>query len=158
MRGFARALLSLRGRLTRPQFWLGFFVVFVGGAFASRSPGLVGTILTVLVLYTALCVYGKRLHDFGKSAWYMVAPIAGTLCVYAYLAAALSRTARGSFDQSGFQQARQSIVVGNVILLMIWVATSLLVGLRTSQKGDNRFGMDPREVKRIPTAPPHTAS
>jgi uncharacterized membrane protein YhaH (DUF805 family) len=152
MGGIARALLSLRGRLRRGQFWLAFFVVLVGGAYSSQEQNSTATIIGLLTLYVALCVYGKRLHDFGKSAWYMIMPLGATFGMYAYTAAALSQANRETI-----RQLFEMLQVTYLGLLVLWLVMTLWVGIHPSQKGDNRFGMDTSERRRLPTAPPRSA-
>lgn len=150
MGSIVRALLSLRGRLRRGQFWVAWFLVCLGGAFSSQSQqNAASAIVGLLTLYVALCVYGKRLHDFGKTAWYMIVPIGGTFGTYAYLAAELSRIGSSSWQQLG-----QTVQAAYAVLLAFWALVTLWVGFHPSQKGDNRFGMDPRELRKVPTAPP----
>lgn len=153
MGGIARALFSLRGRLTRGQFWLAFFVVFVGGAFSSQDQNPATAIVGLITLYVALCVYGKRLHDFDKSAWYMVVPLGATFGTYAFAAAALSEATGESF-----RQVVEMIQITGLGLLMLWLLMTLWVGIHSSQKGDNRFGMDPHEKRSVPAAPPKSAN
>ena len=148
----ARALLSLRGRLQRKQFWLAFLIVFVGGAYSGQNQDAASTIVGLLTLYVALCVYGKRLHDFGKSASYMVVPFVATGAYYAYVVATITSTRPGS--PQAVWQLMERLQGPYVALMVLWVIVTLWVGLHRSEKGDNRFGMDPSETERVPTAPP----
>ena len=151
MRGFVRALLSLHGRLRRGHFWLAWLLVFVGGAYCTQSRNETTVIVGLVTLYVTLCVYGKRLHDFGKTAWYMIVPIGATCGAYAYVATSLSRT-------TSWQQFGDEVRITYLFLLALWILVTLWVGIHPSQKGDNRFGMDPAERHRVPTAPPRGTS
>jgi uncharacterized membrane protein YhaH (DUF805 family) len=108
-------LLSLRGRLRRRQFWFGFFVVFVGGAYANQGQDTSNTLVGLLTLYMAFCLYGKRLHDFGRSAWPMLAPLAATFGVQAYAIAQISNARSHSF--SSIHQLVQLLQTLNLLLL-----------------------------------------
>ena len=72
-------LFSPNGRIGVRDFWrgaillTGFWIVAqvlitYGGAFLGLMLGM----LTWASVYCYLCVYGKRLHDSGRSAWYFV--------------------------------------------------------------------------------------
>jgi uncharacterized membrane protein YhaH (DUF805 family) len=151
MRTLARALLSIRGRLRRRQFWLGFFVIFVGGVYASQGQDTSNTLIGLLTLYMAFCLYGKRLHDFGRSAWPMLAPLGATFGAQAYAIAEISK-ARG-YSFSNVREMVQLLETINLLLLGMWGVMTAWVGVCAGDRGDNRFGMDPREPHALPTGP-----
>lgn len=75
--------LSPRGRINRAQFGFGLIVwlAFYGlQAFWFKNTGtsqlnfILALFLLVLNIYVIFCVYGKRLHDFGRTRW----PLVGT--------------------------------------------------------------------------------
>lgn len=72
-------LLSPAGRINAGQFWNGYLVLFgaalVLAAGAAFGPGWL-FFAGFLLLYPMFCVYGKRFHDKGDSAWMALAPIA----------------------------------------------------------------------------------
>ena len=152
MSRIARALLSLHGRLQRKQFWMAFLVVFVGAAFSGQGRDGANAIVGLLTLYVAVCVYGKRLHDFGRSASYMLAPFGATVAYYVYVAAVLTNARPSSFDD--MRQLEQDLQAPYLALMAFWGIATLWVGTHPSEKGDNRFGMDPSEQESLPTAPP----
>jgi uncharacterized membrane protein YhaH (DUF805 family) len=151
----ARAFLSLRGRLRRKQFWLGFFVVFVGAAYAGQNQDSANTIVGLVTLYVALCVYGKRLHDFGKPATYMIVPFAATVAYYAYATAEISHAFRGG--PQAIWQLRQRLQGPYFALMAAWSIVTFWVGIHPSEQGDNRYGMDTSERESVPMAPPATS-
>lgn len=153
MGGFARALLSLRGRLMRGQFWLGFLVVFVGGAYSRQDQSAGATVVALVTLWVAVCVYGKRMHDYGRSAWPMIVPIGAAFAFYAYAFFEVAHMRGNTYARS--LERMQLAYYG---LLAFWLLVTLRVGLRRGQAGDNRFGPDPRERKKLPAAPPKVAT
>ncbi len=155
MREFVRALFTLNGRLRRSQFWMGFAAVFIGGAYANQDQSAGSTIVGLLTLYVALCVYGKRLHDFDKTAWYMVGPIAATFLSYLYVAMEI-RNAMGA--KEAFAEVFERVKLAQTTLLGLWTIATLWIGIQPGQKGDNRFGLDPHEKHALPTAPPKQAA
>lgn len=56
----------LRGAILLTGFWIVAQVVI---AYGGAALGLMIGLLTWASLYCYLCVYGKRLHDSGRSAW-----------------------------------------------------------------------------------------
>ncbi|QIG49502.1 DUF805 domain-containing protein [Nordella sp. HKS 07] len=76
-------LFSLHGRIGRGQYWLGYLVLlalavvswlalFAGLGNESIPLLLVPIALLPFSLWIAICVMGKRYHDRGKSAWWIL--------------------------------------------------------------------------------------
>ncbi len=151
---FANTLFSLKGRLRRGQFWLAFIIVFVGGAYSGQDQSAAGLIVGILSLYVALCVYGKRLHDFGQSAWYMIVPIGATFGSYFLMISMVSQVS----SYGSARRVAEEIFVVQLMLLGLWLIVTLVVGIYPSQKGDNRFGMDSHATQSVPTAPPDSSN
>ena len=79
--------LTTTGRLGRAGFWLrhvvglpiGLFLCIAADSLVGPSAGLVAAALTTLFLVS---VWGRRLHDRGRSAWWLLlaaVPVAGAL-------------------------------------------------------------------------------
>lgn len=69
-------LLNPNGRLGRNRFWQGMVVLTVINVLvvAATSYISLGYIFTLfLLIYPFVCVIGKRLHDLGHSAWWVIA-------------------------------------------------------------------------------------
>ena len=68
------------GRARRSEFWyfvlinsiLGFFIGFIGGLI--QMP-IIATIYSVAVLIPSIAVAVRRMHDVGKSGWFLLIPI-----------------------------------------------------------------------------------
>lgn len=76
-------LFSLEGRIGRAKYWLGQLVLFAIAfiAWLALIPGLATeNIMLLLVpiallpfsLWMSICIAGKRYHDRGKSAWWIL--------------------------------------------------------------------------------------
>lgn len=68
-------LFSPNGRIARNRFWQGMVVLTVGtvlvvAAYSNFHPML--WYLHALLIYPYICVHGKRLHDVGTSAWWVL--------------------------------------------------------------------------------------
>ncbi|MEM1105003.1 MAG: DUF805 domain-containing protein [Pseudomonadota bacterium] len=80
-------LFNPNGRIGPRTFWRGVFlllaamiIVSVAGAYGGAAGQALG-IFSLAAPYCYLCVYGKRLHDNGKSAWLFLAFLAGYFVV-----------------------------------------------------------------------------
>lgn len=77
-------LFSPAGRLAPRRFWQALVILTVastlvvaGQVMLSSSVGLFGYFL----IFPYICVYGKRLHDTGRTAWWVVGVLFATLTV-----------------------------------------------------------------------------
>lgn len=127
-----RNALNLNGRAARPEFWwfaLTAFVVYVMGGWILGASRIVNPVLAVLTLAVAV----RRLHDTGRSGWWVIplyVPFAGspvavvlTLWTYVVLVGPLS-----------------SLIVTAVILVEVAVLVMLA---QPGARGPNRYGPDP---------------
>ncbi|HEY4068524.1 MAG TPA: DUF805 domain-containing protein [Burkholderiaceae bacterium] len=81
--------LSTRGRLSRPGFWLRHLIAVPIALWvvvaAGHSPGAPYDVPLALVLVAMLVsIWGRRLHDRGHSAWWLLAvvvPVLGALAL-----------------------------------------------------------------------------
>src|SRR5207344_282259 len=72
-------LFSTRGRITRAEWWIGSFLLLIidGIAvalnrFAGISLAVVLALVFLLILYCALAVTVKRLHDRNRRGWWIL--------------------------------------------------------------------------------------
>ena len=124
---FAWYFLSLNGRISRQEYWLGYLGIFVitlilrrrhEAAILHGESGVVLllAVLVMILMWPMTTVYVKRLHDFNVSGWWLLIPTA---------VAAITGIA--GTDPS------------NLIFSAFIVVTGLIPGSR----GSNRFGADP---------------
>jgi uncharacterized membrane protein YhaH (DUF805 family) len=144
MNAFAWFFLSLHGRVSRQEFWLGYVGIVVvalilaralpyqsgalyfisddvprDGASQSASfwlgwPELISLVLT----WPVIAIYAKRLHDLNLSAWWLLLLPAVTFAV-------------------GLSVFNRLDVAGYCLLLLV-------LGFLPGTSGPNRFGEDPR--------------
>ena len=121
---------SLRGRIGRGRFWLGFAPLFVVAGVLGLVPVL-GFIFSLGFMYCWVCLYGKRLHDLGRSAWWAALPMA------------LSFAAKWTFVV-GYGSIAGALNLPSAAVAVAanaaYLAAVLWVGLPKSQPGENRFG------------------
>lgn len=60
-------LFNPNGRIGPRDYWIGVAIIIGGNLLADVLPVL-GGLLWLLLIWVGLCVYGKRLHDAGRSA------------------------------------------------------------------------------------------
>jgi len=104
-----KMLLSPAGRMGRKDFWIGmviFSILVVLFNFALQRLGnstlafLISLPFPFLVLHMAYCVYGKRLHDMGRSFW----PLTGMIVLLILVAIIVMMAFGGSEYFSEFAQ------------------------------------------------------
>ena len=69
-------LTDFKGRATRPQFWYFYLFIFllqiVTTLVLSES---INSLLNILFFFASLAVSVRRMHDVGKSGWFILVPI-----------------------------------------------------------------------------------
>ena len=77
--GLSGILFNPQGRISPSEFWRGAIILIgasiVFGVVSAYSSIAVSSILTLasfLMIYPMICVYGKRFHDNGRTAWLVI--------------------------------------------------------------------------------------
>lgn len=134
--GYAQAVVSVfsnyftfKGRAPRSEYW--YFVLFymIGNAattlidqrmFEFQSSGLLGSIYGLVTFVPSLSVAVRRLHDTGRSGWWVLVPILALV-----LAVVVSLAVRSSW-------------VG--VVMLVPVALTIYLFARPSEPGPNAYG------------------
>lgn len=81
-------LFSPNGRIGPRTFWRGLIILLmavivtqVASVYAGPALGGIAGLLSIALAYPYLCVFGKRLHDSGKSAWWYLLFLLGYFIV-----------------------------------------------------------------------------
>ena len=139
-----RLLFSAQGRIGQRDFWTGFLILFIGGLLIHLLP-LAGTLIWVLSTYCWICLYSKRLHDFGKSGWRQVWVFAfGWICIAVGVVmaggGAIAALVTGHWNWPMFAGAA-ALLFGLLSLSAIAHLLFLLyVGLHGTQRSGNKYG------------------
>ncbi|MCR9270363.1 MAG: DUF805 domain-containing protein [Henriciella sp.] len=75
-------LFNPNGRIARNRFWQGMVVLTVASVLVGAGSAMLGLLFSLLayaLIYPYICVYGKRLHDAGLTAWWVLAVWLGTV-------------------------------------------------------------------------------
>lgn len=140
-------LFSAEGRVGQRDFWIGAAVLFTGGLLAHAIP-MVGGVAWLVSFYGWICLYAKRLHDMGRSAWIQLAPVVLAWALMstgmgmglgAILALTLTPAHFGTALALGFgalSLATCLFTLGGMvhIVMLLWL------GVSPGQIGPNRYG------------------
>ena len=146
---FASALFSFNGRLRRQHFWISWLILLGAGVVLGWIPFL-GIILSLAMIWPNIAIVVKRLHDMGKSGWFVVIPwVANIIGVVMIISAAGMAiiTNPGAFESEDPSVALSmlgSMMGGLSIMFLVNIAFLLWIGIADSQRGDNRFGPNPK--------------
>ena len=130
---------AFRGRVNRLRYWLTSLALY-GLLFVALALGavpVVGILLIGLALVTfmwaALAVSARRMHDRGKSAWWLVAM---------YLPVVLL-SGLGLLAELGGGATEDAASVLNLLSLPFSIWALVELGILKGTSGPNRFGPDP---------------
>jgi len=138
----------LKGRSGRKEYWASIAILLIVGiglalAHVSGASGV--------TTFLWFIVWGRRLHDFGKSAVWVLVPLVAMIAVavaaFAIGGPALMDVARyAQTEQGAIPTAGLQMFFGLVIaLLAIQAGFTIWLGVKKGEAGDNRCGPPPRE-------------
>jgi uncharacterized membrane protein YhaH (DUF805 family) len=160
---WGRLFLSAEGRIRQQDYWIGVLILFALWI-VSHLAHIFAPLIWLALLYPWVCVFAKRLHDFGKSGWlilipFVVAFIAGCAAVIAGGAALIGMIFNASTDAAndwsswaGVAGALGAALVFLLIALVVKLVFMLWVGLSRGDPGPNRYGPPPGETVASPPA------
>ncbi len=141
-------LLSFNGRIRRQHFWIGWLICLGLGVVLGWIP-LFGTLLSIALIWPNLAISVKRLHDMGHTGWLVAIPwvagIAGIIA--AFMSAGVAALTAGYMNTD--DPAAVLAIIGPMfgilaIVGLIQIGFLLWIGISEGQKGDNRFGPNPK--------------
>ena len=162
-------LFSPNGRIGQQEYWIGLLIIVGGNLLLTWLP-LIGTIIWLGLIYVGICVYGKRLHDAGKTAWihglvwlvqFILFGVTLAITGGAIITAILSSSNGGEPNVAALMGAGGGLLLIGGLGFLIWIVYSIWVGVMTGDVGANRFGPPPGTVTAPvaePAAPAETAS
>lgn len=149
--------VSFNGRLRRSHFWIGVGIL-VGAFIVANFVPFIGFFIVLALIWPNLAIGVKRLHDMGLTGWLNAIPLAvnivGMLVGFTMLGMALM--AQG-FDPQNFDSSDTEALMALftpetigpamgvfAVVLLINLAFVAWIGAVDSQKGDNRYGPNPK--------------
>lgn len=168
--GFAKTF-RYSGRAVRAEFWWLVLATFLGFVAAVRldiavfGRGFIGmrefggtrqlsisgegpfaAVFFLLMFFPTLAASVRRMHDRGRSGWWLAVPFLLMLAASAY---ALLRKGAGTVDANGTIHFIGWAALPMVALLLIGIGVlfwNFFSLLRRSQPGPNKYGPNPLEV------------
>lgn len=145
---FGRAMFAFDGRLRRSHFWISWAILFVSGWVLTFIPIL--NLLGIVLLWPHFAIGAKRLHDMGHTGWLIAAPyvvgLVGFIAIFATVGASI--IANYADLQNEDPAAILAIVGPSIgiigIICLIQIGFLIWIGVVDSQRGDNRFGPNPK--------------
>ena len=141
-----KLFLSAQGRIGQKDFWIGFAILFVANLVLGMIP-ILGMLISLALIYPNVCVYAKRLHDFGKTGWLILAPI-GITFLLGIIAGVVGGGAMMAAASSGGDSAGMAAMFGSMgifllIIFIVNIAFLLWVGLTKGDPATNQYGPPP---------------
>ena len=145
-RGFSN-YFTFSGRATRAEYW--FWTLFSNLA---RAIPVVGWLIGLATLIPSIAVTSRRLHDIGKSAWWIIVwPLLVGMWVFwsaGFVLELIDLEKSQNSDEEFWEIFRTWLVsvgflalasIGTVIWWVVWFA-------RKGDRGTNKYGPDPRQT------------
>lgn len=149
MQAILNFLFNPQGRISRSQFWLQYFLPYLGISvvagfadaiitpeLAARGGGILGTIVGLFYLWPSIAVPVKRFHDRDMTGWWVL--IFAVIIIVGVIIAAVGGLA---LDGEGLGLAL--LVVGGLIAAVAAIVQLVILGILPGQKGPNQYGADP---------------
>ena len=140
---------SFEGGTRRSHFWIGWLVCLGAGVVAGWLP-FIGLVISVALIWPNLAITVKRLHDMGHTGWlaaipYVVGIIGGIAAISMMGAPAIMNASALEAEDPAAIMALLGPAFGLFALIfLVCLGFLLWVGLTDSQRGDNRFGPNPK--------------
>ncbi len=153
---FANLMFSPHGRIGRSKFWVGWLILLAGNVLAGLLP-IVGSILSIALLYVGVCVYGKRLHDMGKSAWWLLLAwvpslaltVWGVVTAWPFIMEIFTAAQEGVEPDPAIVETMMPQIAAFSLAffggVLIWIGFTVWVGLVKTEPAANRFGPVPSD-------------
>lgn len=150
---FGHVMFSPNGRISQQDYWIGILILIGGNIIASFLP-IIGFILWFVLIWVGIAVYGKRLHDAGKSAWLHVIPWAITILTFIIgLAMIIAAGVTVGLMSDGGDLSREELLAlisgagGGVAVMgistLVWIGYTIWAGVLKSDPGANAHGPAP---------------
>lgn len=139
---------SFEGRTRRSHFWIGWLVCLGLGVVLSWIPVL--GFLSIALIWPHLAITVKRLHDMGHTGWLAAIPyvvgIVGSIVAFMMIGATafMNASALENEDPAAIFALIAPAMGLFGVMLLIGLGFLLWIGLTDGQRGDNRYGPDPK--------------
>lgn len=146
-----KLFLSFEGRTRRTHFWIGWLILLGVGVVAGWLP-IIGGLISLALIWPNLAISVKRLHDMGQTGWLIAIPWASAIIFFivGIVMVGMAAVASGmtSYDFDNDPAAVLALIGPGMIAFTLSAIVPLIfllwIGLVEGQKGDNRFGPNPK--------------
>ena len=140
-----RKCVRFGGRATRAEYWWWVLFVFLGRAVFQGVDDVINSetslgenrfriLFTMAMLLPTMSATVRRLHDIGKTGWWLAVWVGCPIVAIGALGASLDQ---GIADQGGFIAL---VLITSAAIGVWWIVWMV----RQGESGGNRFGPDPR--------------
>lgn len=154
-------LFNPQGRIKSGPFWTGIIIIIAislalnaASTFGPPNLAMIFGVVSIALIYPMVCVYGKRFHDAGMSAWMflvvllaaIVLSVVGAMVILPIIAGPPPVPSSSDFAEIMKEaQAHQKKVFlpTTAISLAVWLLVALPVSLLKSQPEANKHGPPP---------------
>ncbi|WP_051277102.1 DUF805 domain-containing protein [Marmoricola sp. URHB0036] len=159
---------TFSGRARRSEYWWFYlFTILVSLATSGvdsvlryafdNEVGVVNTIASLALLLPSLAVTARRLHDTGRTGWWMVLPVVPVLATVVVGFAALftivfSAVSSANDISSAPVLATVALFIACALCALVACVTLLVFLCLDSEPGANRYGLSPKQPV-APTGP-----
>lgn len=152
----SQTLFSLNGRIGQQDFWVGVLIIF-GGNIVGSVLGPLVIITWPLFVWVGIAVYGKRLHDAGRTAWIHLIPwvislvtvVLGTVMI---IGGAVSAGLMSNDGELSREQIMALLTGGGgglavmSLSTLVWLAYTIWVGVLKGDPQTNVYGAPPTDT------------
>ncbi len=146
---FVSAMFSFNGRLRRQHFWISWLILF-GAGFVTGLIPIIGSLIGLVLIWPNVAITVKRLHDMGKTGWFAVIPWVANIVGFVMIISAVGMSiitnpqAFENEDPAAIMSMLGSMMGGVAVLFLVNLGFLLWIGITDSERGDNRFGPNPK--------------
>mgnify|MGYP006196938053 FL=1 len=145
-----KLFLSFEGRIRRSHFWIGWLILLGVNVVISWIPFI--NLLGIVLIWPNLAISVKRLHDMGKTGWLIAIPWVGSVVAFfAGFAMVIAAAVANGYSEDYYEGNPAAVfaLMGPAFGLfaiagLLGLAFLLWIGIADSQKGENRFGPNPK--------------
>lgn len=144
-------LFNPNGRIGQGDFWKGVAIIVIANILLHAIP-LIGGLIWLVLIWVGVAVYGKRLHDAGRSAVWHLLPWVISMVLWAIAFLIIGGAVLTLILNEGDVSPWAVISAGGGILGIVgfdnlmWLVYTLWVGLAASDSGENAYGPAPALV------------
>ena len=153
-------ILDFSGRSRRSEFWWWMLLVIIANWLVSSFIGnlMISTLLAIIVMFFGLAVTARRLHDTGRSAWWVYISYAIGI-VYNFLAStspAITKVMEEAKSGGLSSKTMEKMMTENAgdfttfgllgLLMAIFALIIVIMCCMDSKPAPNKYGQSPKYV------------